>query len=107
MMVRCLMFGFILLLAGAAAAEQIVQETSANGKRATRPFAVKDQWEIRWDNRGAWLNISVITLDGRSGGPGAFAETPGRGSSFQPRGGTFYLDIAGKGEWIVTVVQLP
>lgn len=107
MLQRGVLIGIFVLVTGLAGAEQIVQEISANGKRALRPFTVKDQWEIRWENRGAWLSISVLTLEGRSGGPGAFAETPGRGSSFQPRGGTFYLDVAGKGEWTVTVIQLP
>jgi hypothetical protein len=90
-----------------AAEDTIVQQLSANGSRNTRPFTVRDRWEIRWDNKGPMLNITVRSADGKALGGGAFATAPGVGQSFEPKGGTYYLDISGSGEWTVTVVQLP
>ena len=38
---------------------------------------------------------------------GASQTGPGTGSSYQPKGGSFYLNVAATGDWTVTVVQLP
>lgn len=90
-----------------AVEDTVVQQLSANGSRNTRPFTVRDRWEIRWDNKGPMLNISVRSLDGKVLGGGALATSPGVGQSFEPKGGNYFLDISGSGEWTVTVVQLP
>ncbi len=90
-----------------AADEQIIQQVSANGTRNLRPFTVKNGWEIRWDNKGRVLTISVRHRDGKLAAIGGAATAPGRGSSYQPRGGTYYLAVDGMGDWTVTVIQLP
>ena len=89
------------------AEEQVLQQVSANGSRNLRPFTAKDHWEIRWDNKGSFLSISVRNSEGRPVSGGGSQQGAGSGESYQPKGGTYYLDVTGTGEWTVTVVQLP
>lgn len=100
--------GWLILTGLAVAAEeQIVFSQSANGSRNTRPFTVQDGWLVKWDNKGAMLHVSIHTSDGKIAAGGGLATAPGIGESFQPKGGTYYLDISGAGGWTITVVQLP
>jgi hypothetical protein len=92
---------------GLAADGNVVQQVSANGQRNLHPFSIKDKWEIQWDSKGSLLNITIFTADGKIFDPGPMQQGPGKGSSFQPKGGDYYLGVSGTGEWTVTVVQLP
>lgn len=80
---------------------------AANGSRNTRPFTVKDRWEIRWENKGPVLTISVKTGEGKLVPGGGSSTAPGTGQSFQPKGGQYFLEINGMGEWSIQVIQLP
>lgn len=108
-MTRGLLAGCLLAVAtlASAADEQVVFQQSANGVRNTRPFTVHDRWELRWDNKGPLLSITIRQADGKLAGGGAMATQPGTGASFEPQGGTYYLAVNGQGDWTVTVVQLP
>ncbi len=86
---------------------QVLLKVSANGIRNLRPFTVKDKWEIQWDSKGELLTINIHTPDGTFFGVAGMQQGPGSGSSYQPKGGDFYLQIIGTGEWTITVVQLP
>lgn len=94
-------------VSGLAADEDVVLSLTANGSRNTRPFNVKDGWEIRWDNKGPVLAIAVKTVDGKLVAGGGSSTAPGSGQSFQPKGGKYFLDVTGMGDWTITVVQLP
>jgi len=87
--------------------EQVIQQVSANGQRNLRPFAVKNKWEIQWDSKGTLLTITVFDADGEIIGIAATQQGAGKGSSYQAKGGNYYLQVNGTGEWTVTVVQLP
>jgi len=91
----------------AAADEGVIQKFSANGQRNLRPFIVKDKWEIQWDSKGSFLSITIYTADGRMLDVAATHKGSGSGSSYQPKGGEYYLQVSGTGDWTVTVVQLP
>lgn len=90
-----------------SAEETIVQQFSANGSRNTRPFTVKDRWEIRWDTKAPGIAISIRTIEGKLAQGGSSATAPGTGESFQAKGGTYYLDVSAMGEWTISIVQLP
>lgn len=97
-----------------AEVEQVIQQVSANGTRNLRPVTVRDNWEIRWDAKGQVFNVTVNPLDRDPKDPLASIPTSiasqtgsGIGSSYQPKGGTFYLQVTAVGDWTVTVVQLP
>lgn len=102
---------FLLMIALAAPLfaddEQLVQRLSANGSRNMRPFTVEDRWEVRWENKGSMLNVTIYTADGKPFASGGMATAPGSGQSFQPKGGSYYFSVSGSGEWMITVVQLP
>ncbi len=89
-------------------AERVVAAFEGNGSQATRPFTVQDGWEIRWDFSGDLLIINIYTETGSIvKASAANQDGSGSGSAFQPRGGSYYLDIGAIGSWTVTVVQLP
>lgn len=96
-----------LPIVAVAGDELTIFSLSANGSRNTRPFTVKDRWEIRWENKGPVLTIAVRTAEGKLVAGGGTATAPGTGESYQPKGGTYFLDVTGMGEWSVSVVQLP
>ena len=71
-----------------------------SGFQNTRPFTVSSPWEIVWDAHG--INIMVYTADGKQ--VDVAGNDTGKGRSYQPKGGTFYLGIQGIGDWEVSVV---
>lgn len=97
-----------LLLGGLvfAADEQIVVELTGNGSRTTRPFTVKDGWEVRWT---ATNELSVFLVDAQGQPLEALGHSMGDagGATYYAKGGTYSLRIASNAHWTVTVVQLP
>jgi hypothetical protein len=97
-----------LLLSGVvlAADEQMVVELTGNGSRTTRPFTVKDGWEVRWT---ATNELTVFLLDVQGQPLEALGHSMGDagGATYHAKGGTYSLRIASNAHWTVTVVQLP
>lgn len=89
-----------------AADEQIVTELTGNGSRTTRPFTVKDGWEIRWT---ATNELSLFLLDTQGQALEALGHSMGDagGATYHAKGGTYSLRIASNAHWTVRVVQLP
>lgn len=96
------------LLAGTGLAqEKVVQAFSGASALTTPSFQVRDKWEVRWDSSGV-IAITVLASDGTIA-----AGTSGsvRGSLYQPKGGSFSLQIAsgpggGTSPWHVAVVEI-
>lgn len=93
--------------------ETIVFSQSANGTRTLRPFEVKAQWEIRWQSADP-IAVTVFRADGKENDPlsklpvASGSQTKGgKGSTYVPQGGHYYLQIMSMGEWTISVVQLP
>ena len=88
-----------------AEAEQVIQQLTANGSRTTRPFTVKDGWEVRWTTTND-LSLSLLDAQGQP------LETLGHslgdagGATYHAKGGTYSLRISSNAHWTVTVVQL-
>ena len=87
--------------------EKVVQIYGGSDTMTTTPFTVQDNWEVRWDCPDA-IAVTVLGSDGAivAGGSGAM-----KGSLYQPKGGTFTLQIgragtAGTSPWHVVVVEL-
>lgn len=93
----------------ASAEDTVVFELSGNGTRNTRPFTVRDRWEVKWDARTEHLAIHLYTAKGEAQGmlPIATQDGPGRGATFRPDGGSYYLKIIAQGDWSIAIVQLP
>lgn len=97
----------VLMLGQSVSAEEILQRESANGSRNLRPFTAKDGWELRWDAKGDGFTVALHASNGSPVDRLASQHKPGSGSSYYPKGGTYYLSIISGGDWTVTVVQLP
>ena len=112
---RLLRFSFLAVLLflspriNAAEGETVVFDLSGNGTRNTRPFTVQNKWEIRWDVKTDHFALHLYTATGEAQGmlPVGSQDGPGRGATFGPDGGNYYLKIIAKGDWHITVVQLP
>ena len=93
----------------AAETERTVFELAGNGTRNTRPFTVQERWEVRWDLKTDHFEVHLFTATGDRQGrlPIGRQDGPGQGATFRPDGGNFYLKIIAKGDWKISVVQLP
>lgn len=79
---------------------------SGSGAKNTRPFTVNGRWEIRWNARGSIFQLFLYSEDGTMLGVPANQQGAGTGSSFQPRGGTYYLQVNAIGSWNLEIVPL-
>jgi hypothetical protein len=98
----------VLGIAGQACAQtHLVAEFKGNTSTSTTTFTVGDKWEVAWDTPMP-LRITLLTADGTivAGTAGMF-----RGSFYQPKGGTFYLQVNGPANgamapWHLSVVEV-
>ncbi len=91
----------------ARAVEAEVASFSGTGTQSTRPFRVSSGWEIRWEAQGDLFQIFLRNESGEPVGVPANQQGAGSGSSYQARGGSYYLEMNALGPWTVTVVDLP
>lgn len=96
-------------LAAIGSSEQLVIKVSANGTRNLQPFTVQDRWELRWNVKGESFSVMLFSAEGEPRGllPIASQDGPGQGSTYYPKGGSYYLKILAKDDWTISVVQLP
>lgn len=108
------------LAASGAMADSLVREFSGSGTSTTRPFKVEGPWEIQWDldcaaplkigNDSANLcmfMIFVYTSDGGFVAIDGAQDTSGRGASYKPDAGTYYLDVtSAQAKWEIKVVRV-
>lgn len=92
----------------AANGRTVIQEASGNGTRSLQPFSVDGQWELQWDLKGQSIEVYLRQSSGElvSVTPMAAQKKPGKGSTFYPQGGYFYLRVIADGDWTLSVVQL-
>lgn len=87
--------------------EKVVENFDGMKELTTAPFQVADKWELRWSGASA---ITVTLLDDKGvivAGTAASSD----GSLYEPKGGTFYLQITGTPAmaavpWRVTAVEI-
>jgi S1-C subfamily serine protease len=103
-------FLLVLLLAAVAsgrAQDKIVEMFDGTTTQTTGTFATQDKWELRWSG-ASMLTLTLLNPDGTiAAGTTATAD----GSLYEPKGGTFYLQILGTPaatakSWHIDVVQL-
>ncbi len=114
-MITCIMRAFLFVLLASAwlaglpgrAQEKVVQSFDGATATTTPPFQVQDKWEIRWDCP-AVISITLLAPDGTvvTGASGSL-----KGSLYQPKGGTFSLQVspAPGGQtspWHLSVVEI-
>jgi hypothetical protein len=96
-----------MLLKNASTQDTVIQTFSGSGGRNTRPFTVKDNWEIQWDTRGDLFQLFLYRVNGESEGIPANQQGTGKGASYEPKGGQYYLKVnATTGNWTIKIVQI-
>ncbi len=88
-----------------AGADEVIKEFSGSETFSTEPFTVPDNWEIEWETKGQYLQILINSADSVPLGFAAEQIGPGKGTSIQEEGGTYYLDMNAQGEWKVKIVK--
>ena len=101
-----IMLGFSVLIAeNAVAKDTVIKTYSGSGGKNTRPFTVKDGWEIQWDADGDIFQLYLYTSTGDLEGVPANQMGSGEGASYQAKGGQFYIQVNAMGKWTITIIQ--
>jgi hypothetical protein len=61
---------------------------------------------VQWDAKGDIFQVYVYSSNGALAGVAANQLGAGKGQSFQPKSGSYYLQINGVGNWNVKVVPI-
>lgn len=97
----------LIATAALAADEQVIFSLSANGTRNTRPFTAAPGWEVRWESVQGAISIWILDKEGNPIEHIATQEKPGKGWSYYAKPGIYSLKINSRGDWTITVIQLP
>ena len=101
-----ILIGMIAFFAGNAFAQDaVVKAFSGSGGTNTRPFTVQNGWEIQWDAKGAIFQLYLYSSNGDMVGVPANQQGSGKGSSYQAKGGKYYLQVNAIGDWAINIVQ--
>lgn len=97
---------YCVCLGSAFAQDTVVKHFSGSGGKNTRPFLVKDGWEIQWDAKGDIFQLFLYTANGDMVGVPANQQGSGKGTSFQPKAGKYYLQVNAIGDWSIKMVPV-
>lgn len=79
---------------------------SGSGAQNTRPFTRSGPWEIQWRAEGDLFQLFLHDENGSLEGVPSNQMGAGTGSSYQPRGGTYYLQVNALGNWEMDIVDV-
>jgi len=89
--------------------DPILKSYSGSGMQTTRPFTVKTAWEMQWDIKAGEFIVFQVYLydkDGNTVGIVANQSKSGKGSSYNPKKGTFYLSVNATSDWEIKIVEV-
>lgn len=80
---------------------------SGSGTTTTRPYTVKGEWELQWKAKG-FLAVHLYNLESRLNEKLMFvyATDGGKGASYHPDSGTFFLNIVASEPWSISILEL-
>jgi FtsZ-binding cell division protein ZapB len=84
----------------------IIVEFSGSGGKSTRPFTVPSGWEIQWDSQGSIFQIFLYKEDGSIVGVAANQQGAGKGTSYQPKAGKYYLKVNTLDKWKIRIINV-
>ena len=87
-------------------ADTTVKVFSGSNAHTTRPFYVNNKWEIKWDAQGDLFQIFLYNANGTLVGLPANQIDSGTGSSYQPKGGNYYIQVNALGQWKIKIIQI-
>jgi hypothetical protein len=96
---------FLFSLLAVHAADTQLSIFNGTGFMNTRPFDAKGPWEVQWESEGD-LEIKASKTGGAIDELIGSQKGAGKGASFQPNPGNYYLKINGQGKWQVKIVGI-
>jgi len=85
--------------------DNIINEFSGSGTKTTRPFVIKNTWEIYWESKDG-IQISLYDKEGNFIETVASQMESGKGNSYNPKKGTFCLNIFSMGSWEIKIIAV-
>jgi len=85
--------------------DSIIKSFSGSGSKTTRPFVIQTAWEVQWSAKDG-IQISLYDRDGNFVEAVASQMESGKGSSYNPKKGTFCLNIFSMGDWEIKIVAV-
>ena len=85
--------------------DTIINEFSGSGTKTTRPFSIQNTWEIFWESKEG-IQISLYDKEGNFIETVASQTEPGKGNSYNPKKGTFCLNIFSMGNWEIKIIAV-
>ena len=83
---------------------------SGNGLKTTRPFSMDGPWEFSWDTKGGLFQAMMFEKGQLPGThmPQMLANqtAAGRGASYVPAGGSFYIIMNAIGPWTAKAAKV-
>jgi len=83
----------------------IINEFSGSGMKTTRPLNFETAWEIYWESKQG-IQISLYDKEGNFVESVASQMDPGKGNSYNPKKGTFCLNIFSMGDWKIKIIAI-
>jgi hypothetical protein len=84
----------------------VIATFSGSGGKNTRPFVSTGPWEIQWDAKGDIFQLFLYTANGDIVGVPANQQGSGKGTSYQPKAGKYYLQVNAIGNWEIKIVPI-
>ena len=84
----------------------VIANFTGSGGLNTRPFTTTGPWEIQWIANGEIFQLYLFSSAGDLEGVPANQQGAGKGSSYQPKGGTYYLQVNAMGNWKIIIVPI-
>ncbi len=85
--------------------DPIIKEFSGSGTKTTRPLVFQTAWEIYWESKEGII-ITLYDKDGNFIEQVASQTESGKGSSYNPKKGTFCLNIFSMGNWEIKIIAV-
>lgn len=76
---------------------------SGTGMTTTRPFQVEVPWELQW-NSSNMIQIYLYRMGGDMPDIAANQMSAGKGRSYEPRPGEYYMKVNALGDWKIRIV---
>jgi|SRR6056297_2242313 len=86
--------------------EELIVEHSGKGVKTTRPFTTNGPWEIQWDAEGQIFQIYLYSGEGNLVDVAANQTGAGTGSYYNPKDGTYYIEVNAMGNWELKIINV-
>ena len=94
-----------MFLVVSANAEEVIKRYRGSETVSVGPMTLPDGWQVKWENKGHYLQILMNSSDSVPLGYVVEQTGPGEGISEKQKGGDYILDINVSGQWEVKIIK--